>query len=190
MFCRRNKKQLKEINDLNRVKLILPSIEYKDEIMNYRKEFIENQDSLDGTSYLINHTNFEEWLSSINNNLPNETVRKGTVPATTFIVVSQEGSLIGMISIRHQLNDYLFHFGGHVGYSVRESERQKGLATEMLAMALNECKKLKISRILITCDKDNIASAKTILNNGGILENELLEEKKIKQRYWINLDNS
>lgn len=190
MFCRRNKKQLKEISDLNRVKLILPSIEYKDEIMNYRKEFIENQDSLDGTSYLINHTNFEEWLSSINNNLPNEIVRKGTVPATTFIVVSQEGSLIGMISIRHQLNDYLFHFGGHVGYSVRKSERQKGFATEMLALALNECKKLKINRVLITCDKDNLASAKTILNNGGILENELLEEKKIKQRYWIDLDNS
>lgn len=189
MFCRTNEKQLKEVSDLNRVKLILPSIEHKDEIMNYRKKFVENQDSLDGTSYLINHTNFEEWLSSINNNSPKETVREGSVPATTFIAVSQEGSLVGMISIRHQLNDYLFHFGGHVGYSVRKSVRRKEFATEMLAMALIECKKLNINRVLITCDKNNLASAKTILNNGGILENELLEGKKIKQRYWINLDN-
>ena len=189
MFCRTDERQLKEVSDLNRVNLILPSIEYKDEIMDYRKEFIENQDNLAGTSYLINHANFEEWLSSVNNNSQKKTVKEGSVPATTFIAVSQEGSLVGMMSIRHQLNDYLFHFGGHIGYSVRKSERQKGFATEMLAMALNECKKLKINRVLITCDKDNLASAKTILNNGGILENELLEGKKIKQRYWINLDN-
>ena len=93
-----------------------------------------------------------------------------------------------MIDIRHRLNDYLLNFGGHIDYSVRKSERQKGYATEMLALALIECMKLNIKRVLITCDKDNIASAKTIINNGGILENEILEGSGITQRYWINLD--
>lgn len=88
-----------------------------------------------------------------------------------------------MIDIRHRLNDYLLNFGGHIGYSVRKSERQKGYTTEMLALALIECMKLNIKRVLITCDKDNIASAKTIINNGGILEGS-----GITQRYWINLD--
>ena len=88
-----------------------------------------------------------------------------------------------MIDIRHRLNDYLLNFGGHIDYSVRKSERQKGYATEMLALALIECMKLNIKRVLITCDKDNIASAKTIINNGGILEGS-----GITQRYWINLD--
>ena len=96
--------------------------------------------------------------------------------------------LICMIDIRHRLNDYLLNFGGHIGYSVRKSDRQKGYATEMLALALKECKKMGMKRILLTCDKDNIASAKTILSNGGILENEVEEGDTITQRYWININ--
>lgn len=174
---------------MNRIKLVLPTLEHKDQIMNYKREFIENEESMDGSSGLRNYKTFEEWHNAIIDNLKEETVREGLVPSTTFIAIStDDGRLIGMIDIRHHLNDYLLNFGGHIGYSVRKAERHKGYATGMLSLALKECKKLKIKKVLVTCDKDNVASAKTVLNNGGVLENEVLEGNKITERYWIKLD--
>ena len=97
--------------------------------------------------------------------------------------------LLGAVNIRHYLNDYLLQFGGHIGDGIRPSERRKGYATEMIRLALIECKKLGIDRVLMVCDKSNIGSAKSIINNGGILENEFVDEDgEINQRYWIDLD--
>ncbi|MBR2950061.1 MAG: GNAT family N-acetyltransferase [Lachnospiraceae bacterium] len=85
-------------------------------------------------------------------------------------------------------NDYLFRCGGHIGDGIRPSERGKGYATEMIRLSLPECKKAGIDRVLMVCDKTNIASAKTIIKNGGILENEVLDaDGTINQRYWIDL---
>jgi len=174
---------------MNRLKLVLPTPEYKEKLMDYKREFIENGDSMDGTAGLKNAETFEEWYSAFCDNLSEETVRDGLVPATTYMVISTyDDHLIGMIDIRHILNDYLLKFGGHIGYSIRKSERQQGYATEMLALALTECVKLNIKKVLITCDKNNVASAKTIINNGGKLENEIVQGNGITQRYWIILD--
>ena len=76
--------------------------------------------------------------------------------------------------------------GGHIGDGVRPSERRKGIATQMIALALDECKKLGIDKVLMVCDKNNIGSAKSIINNGGLLENEIEVDGIVKQRYWIN----
>ncbi|WP_346938403.1 GNAT family N-acetyltransferase [uncultured Clostridium sp.] len=174
---------------MNRLKLVLPTPEYKEKLMDYKREFIENGDSMDGTAGLKNAETFEEWYSAFCDNSSEETVRDGLVPATTYMAISTyDGRLIGMIDIRHILNDYLLKFGGHIGYSIRKSERQQGYATEMLSLSLTECIKLNIKKVLITCDKNNVASAKTIINNGGKLENEIAEGNGITQRYWITLD--
>ncbi len=174
---------------MNRLKLVLPTPEYKEKLMDYKREFIENGDSMDGTAGLNNAETFEEWYSVFLDNLKEETVRKGLVPATTYIAISTDnGRLIGMIDIRHRLNDYLLNYGGHIGYSIRKSERKQGYATEMLALALKECAKLNIKKVLITCDKENIASVKTMINNGAKLQNEIPEGNRITQRYWITLD--
>ncbi len=171
-----------------KLKLILPTTKYKEEIMNYKKDFEDNCDSMDGTGGLSNTKSFEEWHKTIIDNLKEETVKKGLVPSTTYMAISMEdGRLIGMVDIRHRLNEYLLKHGGHIGYSVLRSERGKGYATEMLELALEECKRLGIINILITCDKDNLASAKTILKNKGKLENEVQEGNRITQRYWIDL---
>ncbi|WMM23285.1 GNAT family N-acetyltransferase [Tissierella sp. MB52-C2] len=174
---------------MGRLKLVLPAMEFEDEIMNYKKEFIENNDSMDGTRGLSNIETFSEWYIGVCNDRKEETVRKGLVPSTTYLVIStDDGRLVGMVDIRHRLDDQILKVGGHIGGSVRKSERQRGYGTEMLSLALEECKRLKIKEVLITCNKDNIASAKTIINNGGKLENELQEGDTIFQRYWITLD--
>lgn len=174
---------------MDRIKLVLPSPEYKEQIMDYKREFLENGDSMDGTAGLNRFDTFEEWYSAVCDNSREETVREGLVPATTFLAMSAtDNRLIGMIDIRRRLNEHLYNIGGHIGYSVRKSERRKGYATEMLALGLQECLKLNIRKVLITCDKDNIASAKTIIRNGGMLENEIQVGNRTIQRYWITLE--
>ena len=90
-------------------------------------------------------------------------------------------------NIRHRLNDALLRSGGHVGDGIRPSERGKGLGTELVRLALEECQKLGIRRVLMVCSRENPASARTIQKNGGILENELPVDGVIEQRYWITL---
>lgn len=170
------------------IALVFPTKEYEAQVLDYKREFEANGDRMDGTAGLQNARNFDEWLSAIVDNSREETVRAGLVPASTFLAVRvNDKRLVGMIDVRHRLNEHLFQFGGHIGYSVRKSERRKGYAKEMLRLALDFCRNRNIHRVLITCDKDNIASAKTIIANGGVLENEILEGVRIIQRYWIRL---
>jgi len=105
-----------------------------------------------------------------------------------FLLDNEKNKFLGAVNIRHYLNEILLKEGGHIGLGIRPSERRKGYATQMIALALIECKKLGINKVLITCDKSNIGSAKSILKNGGKLENEFVNsDGDIEQRYWINL---
>lgn len=174
---------------MNRLKLVLPTPDYKSKVMDYKREFIENGDRIYGAGGLKNAESFNKWYISFSNNLNEETVRKGLSPETIYLAISiDDGHLVGMINIRHRLNDFLLKFGGHIDYSVRKSQRHKGYATEMLGIALKECTRLNIEKVLLTCDKNNIASAKAIINNGAKLESEITEKNKISQRYWITID--
>lgn len=112
----------------------------------------------------------------------------GLVPDSTFFCLDEDRNIIvGAVNIRHYLNESLLLNGGHIGDGVRPSERRKGIATKMIALALDECKKLGIENVLMVCDKENIGSAKSIQNNGGILENEIEVDGVTEQRYWISL---
>ena len=113
----------------------------------------------------------------------------GKVPDSVFFLLDTERNrLLGAVNIRHYLNEFLLKEGGHIGDGIRPSERRKGYATEMIRLALNECRKMGIDKVLMTCNKDNIGSAKSIINNGGILENEFINSNgEIEQRYWITI---
>lgn len=114
----------------------------------------------------------------------------GLVPDSTFFCLDLDRNMmVGAVNIRHYLNENLLLNGGHIGDGVRPSERRRGIATKMIALALEECKKLGIEKVLMVCNKDNIGSAKSIINNGGILENEIESDGEILQRYWIKLED-
>ena len=94
--------------------------------------------------------------------------------------------VLAMVDIRHSLTDYLHNVGGHIGYGVRPAERRKGYATLILAEALKKCDELGINRVLVTCNDDNIGSAKTIVKNGGIEDKSFIEEDgTVVRRFWI-----
>ncbi|MBZ9633433.1 GNAT family N-acetyltransferase [Clostridium sp. FP1] len=131
--------------------------------------------------------NYITWLTHTNKMENVNTCPAHLVPSHMYFLVLEDKRIIGAINIRHYLNDYLLNFGGNIGYGIRPSERKKGYATLMLAMALPIAKELGISKALVTCDKNNLGSAKTITNNGGVLENEVIEDGEITQRYWIEV---
>lgn len=168
--------------------LAIPSEAHETQVMAYRQEFAQNGESLHGGARLEELPDYASWLQSIRQNASEETVSAGLVPATTLLCLRKEdGKMVGIIDIRHRLNDYLLQFGDNIGYSIRKSERRKGYAKAMLSLGLTECRNLGLEKVLITCDKENIASAKTILACGGVLENEIAEGCRITQRYWIAL---
>lgn len=169
------------------LRLILPSSEYKDQIMEYREEFLRNGDMLHGTGGLEKAESFEAWYEKWKRMGDEKTVPEGRVPSTTFLAIDEDNQLVGMIDLRHRLNDVLLRHSGHIGYSVRKSRRRKGYATEMLRLALVEAGKLGILKVLVTCDKENTGSARIIRKNGGILENEITDGEEVLQRYWIPL---
>lgn len=172
------------------LKLIKLTKEYEKQLGEMIDEWILDQE--------INHTNRSPWAIFKNDyhnfdyyleHLELKEAAEGLVPDSVFFLLDESRDrLLGAINIRHYLNDSLLKEGGHIGDGIRPSERRKGYATEMIRLALIECKKLGIDKVLMTCDKENIASAKSIIKNGGILENEFVNsDGKVEQRYWISI---
>lgn len=165
-----------------------PIEEDEAQVLAYRQAFLDRGDSLDGTANLSAAPTYGDWLHALQLNASPETVQPGLVDATTFLAVNRfDGRLIGMIDIRHRLNQHLEQFGGHIGYSVMPDQRRKGYATEMLRLALEWCRNHGMTRVLVTCDSDNTASERTILSNGGVLENTVPDGEGQTCRYWISL---
>ena len=136
----------------------------------------------------LDYRNFDEYLNGF---IDEENgCLYGGVPGTTFWALDdQRDIIVGAVNIRHWLNEGLLRNGGHIGDGVRPTERRKGYATKMIGLALEQCKMMKIDRILIVCNKDNIGSAKSIIKNGGILENEIQnDDGSVDQRYWIKIE--
>jgi predicted acetyltransferase len=131
---------------------------------------------------------FHETVDGFANQSRGEDLPEGWVPGTTRFLV-HEGRMLGLFNLRHWLTDELLRFGGHVGYSVRPSERCKGYGTCLLEAGMEMARELNIDRILVTCDPTNIGSAKVIMKCGGVLEEKFLHEPVGHEvfRYWITL---
>ena len=173
-----------------RTKVILRRPEEGDEaeVMGYLREFEEAGDSRDGTSGLGEAESYPAWLAQVRAYSDPAPAKPGPVDETLLLAAQPEtGGLVGMIDIRHRLNDPLLLRWGHIGYSVRPSPRRTRYATAMLAQALDLCRERGMERVLVTCDRKNTASARVIQRNGGKLENEVQDGPRMTQRYWIVL---
>ncbi|MEH0425155.1 GNAT family N-acetyltransferase [Streptomyces stelliscabiei] len=130
---------------------------------------------------------FSAWVEQLQRQSDRSVaLRDGWVHATHWWIVEGD-SYVGAIDLRHRLNAFLLHSGGQIGYSIRPSARRRGLATWALGAVLPEARALGMGRVLITCDDDNVASARTIERNGGVLEDVRTTDEGIKRRYWITL---
>ncbi len=164
--------------------LVAPGARYRAQIEDYMEEWLASGERIVpgclGSHDFRDFDGFIAYITRERAGIP------GLVPATTLFALDEErGVIVGAVNIRHALNEHLLLAGGHIGDGVRPSERGKGYGTRMIALALKECAALGITRVLMTCDDDNLASARSIEKNGGVLENVIEYEGKPLRRYWI-----
>ena len=137
--------------------------------------------------YLLRYEEGMPWtnyLEMLHDEALGRNLSEGRVQAS-FLIAESRGSLVGRVSIRHFLNDFLLHAGGHIGYGVRPEFRRQGFAKEILRQSLQYIYELGVIEVLVTCDNENVGSIRTIESQGGILENMVDHEGVAIRRYWI-----
>lgn len=169
------------------LRLVKPSISYENQYLDMISEWKDSGEELIPWSISLESADFSSMVENLNGYSIGIGLPDGFVKSSHFWLIDQDNKVLGAIDIRHELNDFLSFRGGHIGYGIRPSERMKGYASAMLALALRKCSTLGLEKILITCLKSNIASAKVIMNNGGIFESEDADDGKVFQRYWVDL---
>lgn len=177
--------------------LELPTLERKEEALEYINEFVEYKSEINGTGGLddtLEGMSYEEWLENSTKMQEKEYAKsKNLVPGTTYFMIREsDNKIIGMINIRHYLNDFLRKVGGNIGYSIRPTERRKGYAKIQLYLGLIKALELGIDKAMVDCVNTNIGSDKTIQALGGELFETVYEEKRkvTLNNYWINVRES
>lgn len=164
--------------------LIEPTKEWKTEFLAMAQELQAAGDE----RYKPAIENFSLYFEQLANYAQGINLKPDRVPENEFWLVYND-KIVARSKLRHRLTFALEHEGGHIGYGVRPSERQKGYGTLILKLTLEKAKDLGLDKVLLTCDKDNIASAKIIEKNGGELAGYAVSQKNGKQisRYWIEI---
>ena len=178
---------------MERLRHVIPSMEYMEQGIEYIEEHINAGSNINGSGGLHRYLdNYQGWLEKLEQDrkcVPNEQ----RVPAETYYLVREDDNkIIGMINIRLVLNERLQQCGGHIGYGIRPSERNKGYNKINLYLALLRCQNLGIKEVILDCDSSNLASSRTMESLGGIRIDEYYSEQEqcLVWRYIINVDES
>lgn len=179
-----------ELNLTEDLRLIEPTVDLKAEFLAMAREFeAEGNELIHGVGS-IDIKDFDASVERAKDHVRGVGLPDGWVPAATYWLIRQQ-RLVGTTNLRYELNDFLREIGGHIGYSIRPSEQNKGYGTRILALTLEKAAALGLPKVLVTCDKSNTASRRVIEKNGGVLENEVIapDTGQPLLRYWIDLSN-
>jgi predicted acetyltransferase len=173
------------------VKLERPDVKYKTSFIAAVQEFQASQTGGRDILKLDPNSLENDFSSYVQGELRLDDpahLEPGKVLQSEFWLVN-DLEFFGRIALRHGLNDFLKGFGGHIGYEIRPSRQRQGLGTFMLKLVLEKAREIKLERVLITCDVENLGSRGVIEANGGELEGEFQLDwyEKPIHRYWINL---
>ena len=166
------------------MKLRRPTLADKEAILSMMAEFEETQSAHDGGFWDAEAFVYEAWLESNRDMEMGLGIPEGWVPAVQLVAFARDGQAVGFLNLRLRLSAYLLEEGGHIGYSIRPSERGKGYAKEALRQGLQIAKEKNIKRALVTCSTENPASRAVILANGGQFE----DVRNGTERYWIEVE--
>ena len=162
-----------------------PRLADKETVLEMMVEFEKFQSPHDGGFWDTENFSYEDWLENNQNQEMGINLPEGWVPAIQLVAFSEKGQALGFLNLRLRLSDYLLEVGGHIGYSIRPSERGKGYAKKTLRQGLKVAKEKNIKRTLVTCSVNNPASRAVILANGGLIE----DVRNRVERYWIEVAN-
>ena len=154
-------------------------------VLEMMAEFEKYQSPHDGGFWDTENLVYEEWLESNQNQEMGINMPEGWVPAIQLVTFSEKGQALGFLNLRLRLSNFLLEEGGHIGYSIRPSERGKGYAKETLRQGLKVAKQKNIKKALVTCSVNNPASRAVILANGGRIE----DVRDGVERFWIEVAN-
>ncbi|MDF9556007.1 GNAT family N-acetyltransferase [Bacillus tropicus] len=170
------------------VSLLTPTTDLQDEYLDFYNEWKDSGETMIPWVISKDPSNFPAMVQELLNAHNGVNLPQSWVPDSTYWLVTDNNRIVGAVNIRHSLTEHLFNAGGHIGYGIRPSERRKGYATKLLELSLEKTKKLNITRALVVCDEVNTASEKTILHNGGVRDDDFIEEDgNVVRRFWIEL---
>lgn len=174
---------------MSNLRLVFSDVKYKNEYLDFISECREDlkETFFDSVIPISDEETFENDINKLINMRIGKDLPDTWVPQSTYWLLENGGRIIGVVIIRHKLNERLRFRGGHIAYYIRPSERNKGYGNQILSLALERCRDLNLQRVLLTCRKDNIPSSRIIKNNGGQFDSEDIDNTQVIQRYWIEL---
>lgn len=163
---------------MERFKLEFPSEARETDAMDFLAEFVKANTVIHGSGgFDLYAGDYAGWLNRVREDKAREFSEKRVPAETYFLIRESDDKIVGMISVRLRLNKALWNFGGNIGYSIRPSERRKGYNKINLFLGLCVCKNRGMEAVLISCEKRNIASAKSIQALGGKMLYEYFDEE-------------